>query len=178
MLHLSMDGPSVSRKVFRLLCEGRESNGYPSLVHIGSCGLHIIHGSFQMGAKEGGWDIEVLLKALWNIFRDSPARRADYERVADSVVFPLKFCSHRWVEDEQVAERALQLRPNVLKMLQVWQSLAPSKRLSCKSYGTLIDTHRDHLISIKLRFFKSVAAKLKAFLMEFQTDFPMLPFLA
>ena len=37
--------------------------------------------------------------------------------------------------------------------------------------------HKDHLIPIKLRFFKSVAAKLKAFLKEFQTDFPMLPFL-
>ena len=119
-----------------------------------------------------------MLKALRNIFRDSPARRANYERVADSVVFPLKFCSHRWVEDEQFGERALQVRPNVLKVLQFWQSLAPSKRPSCKSYGTLIDMHRDHLISIKLRFFKSVAAKLKAFLMEFQTDFPMLPFLA
>ena len=99
MLQLSMGGPSVSWKVFRLLSESRESNGYPSLVNTGSCGLYVIHGSFQMGAKESGWDIEVLLKALWNIFRDSPARRANYERVADSVVFPLKFCSHRRVED-------------------------------------------------------------------------------
>ena len=38
--------------------------------------------------------------------------------------------------------------------------------------------HKDHLIPIKLRFSKSVAAKLKAFLKEFQTDFPMLAFLA
>ena len=115
MLQLSMDGPSVNWKVFRLLCESRESNGYPSLVNIGSCGLHIIHGSFQMGAKESGRDIEVLLKTLWNIFRDSPARRADYERVADTVVFPLKFCSHRWVEGEEVAERALQVCPTLQK---------------------------------------------------------------
>ena len=64
MLHLSMDGPSVNWKLFPLLCESRESNGYPSLVNIGSCGLHVIHGSFQMGTKESGWDIEVLLKAL------------------------------------------------------------------------------------------------------------------
>ena len=68
--------------------------------------------------------------------------------------------------------------PNVLKVLQFWQSLAPSKRQSCKSYGTLIDMHKDHLIPIKLRFFKSVAAKLKAFLKEFQTDFRCCLFLA
>ena len=77
------------------------------MVSIGSCSLHVIHGSCQMGAKESGWDIEVLLKALWNIFRDSPARRADYVCVTDTVVFPLKFYSHRWVEDKEVAEGAL-----------------------------------------------------------------------
>ena len=94
------------------------------------------------------------------------------------MVFPSKFCSHGWVKDEQVAERALQVWPNVLKMFPFCQYLAKSKRSTCKSYGTLIDIHKNRLKPIKLRFFKSVAAKLKAFLKEFQSDFPMLPFLA
>ena len=131
-----------------------------------------------MGTKESGWDIEVLLKALWNIFRDSPARRAVYKRVADTVVFPLKFCSHRWVEDGQVAERALQVRPSVSKVLQFWQSLAPSKDQVARAMELPMNMHRDRLIPIKLRFSKSVAAKLKGFLKVFQTDFPMLLFLA
>ena len=77
MSHLEQNKMLQLLQVFRLLCESRESNGYPSLVNTGSCGLHVIHGSFQMSAKESGWNIEVLLKVLWNIFRDSPARRAD-----------------------------------------------------------------------------------------------------
>ena len=58
MLQLSMGGPSVNWKVFRLLCESRESNGYPSLVNIGCCCLHVIHGSFQTDAKESGWELK------------------------------------------------------------------------------------------------------------------------
>ena len=136
----------------------------------------MVHFKWVQRKVAGHWSF---VKSLWNIFRDSLARRPEYERVADTVVFPSKFCSHGLVEDEQVAERALQVWPNVLKMFPFCQSLAKSKRSTCKSYGTLIDIHKNRLKKpIKLRLFKSFAAKLKAFLKEFQNDFPMLPFLA
>ena len=55
----------------------------------GSCGLHAVHAAFCTGCKATDWKIEGLLRALWYLFHDSPARRDDYTIVTGSTVFPL-----------------------------------------------------------------------------------------
>lgn len=51
LLQVSMDGPNVNWSFFKKL--QLELNSEPevdaSLFDIGSCGLHVIHGAFQMG---------------------------------------------------------------------------------------------------------------------------------
>ena len=48
---------------------------FPSLINIGSCGLHVVHGAFKTGFQSVGWDLNKVFKAMWKFFHDSPARR-------------------------------------------------------------------------------------------------------
>ena len=75
---------------------------------MGSCGLHTVHNSFKTGAKKSGWNVSSFLSSLYYLYKDSPARREDYRKVSSSTVLPLKFVSHRWLENVPVTERALQ----------------------------------------------------------------------
>ncbi|CAM4635460.1 unnamed protein product [Leuciscus chuanchicus] len=148
LLQISMDGPAVNWKLLRIFQEDKSQKDpdAPKMIHLGSCGLHVLHGSFQDGERETGWKVGDVLRALWQMFHDSPARRADFIEVTKTTTFPLKFCAHRWVEDLAVAERAVEVWPAVQQYISSHQKLPKSK--------------------------------LKSFLEKFQTDAPMVPFLA
>ena len=57
MYHLSMDRPYVNWNVFELLNAERCENEFPSLINIGSCGLHVVHGAFKTGFQSVDWDL-------------------------------------------------------------------------------------------------------------------------
>ena len=117
MLQISMDGPSTNWKFLDLLVEDREESepDIPSLINVGSCGLHIVHGAFKYGATKAGWKLVGVMRSLYNCFNDSPARREDYlAACGGNAKFGLQFCSTRWLEDVPVAERAINIWPCVL----------------------------------------------------------------
>ena len=120
LLQLLMDGPRLNWKVLSLLCEDREKQDadLPKLLNIGSCGLHIVHEAFCTGCQATEWKIEQVLRALWYLFHDSPARRDDFKEVTGTTVFTCKFCATRWIEDSRVAERALEIWPNIEKYIK------------------------------------------------------------
>ena len=94
MLQLSMDGPSTNWNVLKMLNEYRSEKEYPTLIDIGCCGLHVIHGSFQTGVKATGWKLDGVLKAMWQIFHDSPARRDVYIQITRCDLFPLRYFNY------------------------------------------------------------------------------------
>lgn len=91
MLQLSMDGPRTNWNVLELLNNQRSVSEVPLLIDIGSCGLHVIHGAFRTGVEATTWNIKKVLKAMWQIFADSPARRDIYIRETKSEEFPLRY---------------------------------------------------------------------------------------
>ena len=95
LAQLSMDGPNVNWKVFRLMQKDVEKQAGKKLLNIGSCGLHVIHNSFRDGCSAAEWDVETFLSSVRWLFKDSPARREDYTSVTGSTSFPLDFCRHR-----------------------------------------------------------------------------------
>ena len=111
LIQLSMDGPNVNWAFLDTLEEYRktEDPNAPTLINIGSCGIHVLYGVYKTALKETDWELEKNLKAAHGIFKKSPARRADYlsangheERYDDKSLcafFPLKFCGHRWLEN-------------------------------------------------------------------------------
>ncbi|KAJ8364953.1 hypothetical protein SKAU_G00137840 [Synaphobranchus kaupii] len=84
LLQISMDGPMVNWKFLRIFQEDK-SQADPDAPKMINLGLHVVHGSFQNGEKETGWKMGDVLRALWQLFHDSPARRDDFIETAEAI---------------------------------------------------------------------------------------------
>lgn len=177
LAQISMDGPNVNWKFHDIIQEKLSNNHNISLLNIGSCGLHIVHNSFKSGAVASGWDIESVLKSLYYLFKDSPARREDYLKVASDSRLPLKFVSHRWLENIPVCERVLAIWDDVVKYVGAVEKKSLPKP-ECRSFQVVQQATNHALFVAKLQFFKAVALHLQPFLVCYQTDAPMVPFLS
>ena len=60
----------------------REGNELPPLENVGGCGLQVLYGAFKTAFQAMYWWLDKILKAMWNLFHDSPARRETYIRVS------------------------------------------------------------------------------------------------
>jgi len=126
-----MDGPSVNWKFLESLRESRDGDDR-KLLDIGLCGLHVLHGALQTGHSASGWSVNEFLRAIYGLFKDSPARRADFTAITGSTLYPKKFCQVRWVENVSVATRALDVLSNVTKYVADKSGALPSNT-TCKN---------------------------------------------
>lgn len=177
---ISMDGPAVNMKFFKDYVEDRRvlDPDNTSPLEIGSCGLHVIHGAFKTAFENTGWKLASILRSLFYLFHGSPARMKDFMDITGSNLFPLQFCGTRWVEDSNVAKRAVICWDNVKKYIHRISSGPKNKIPKCNSYKVISDAVKDNFTPAKLHVFISISNLLKPFLMHFQTDKPMIPFLA
>ena len=113
MVQISMDGPNVNWKFYDMMKVNLSEEFHTTPVNIGSCGIHTVHNSFKAGVVATEWSISPLLSSLYYHFKDSPARREDYVKVTGNSQLPLKFVSHRWLENVVVSERALNIWRNI-----------------------------------------------------------------
>lgn len=178
MIQVSSDGPNVNLKFLKLYGEKRDLDEFPSLVDIGTCGLHTVHGSLKSGVKLSDWRIGKILKAMFKLLDESPARRDVFRSVTESDVFPLPFCGHRWCENEGCLCRAEKIWPSIVKYIEHLNKLKSYEQPQGKSFSTLQQAIKDPLMSAKFKLVELVANKLNLFLRGFQTDQPMVPFLA
>lgn len=102
-----MDGRNVNLKFLRLLKNYLEEPNAPLFVELGTCGLHILHNIHHNCFTTVNWEIERNLTAIYTLFNNVPARRADYIYASKSDLFPLKFCHVRWLNNEECAERGI-----------------------------------------------------------------------
>ena len=118
LIQLSMDGPNVNWAAYRKL-EEKLSNEYRiKLVNTGSCGLHTVHNSFKEAINSTAWKLSGVLSSLHELFKDVPARRQDYKDVTGHELYPLQMCSHRWVENLSVCERAIAIRHSIIQYVK------------------------------------------------------------
>ncbi|XP_029956953.1 uncharacterized protein LOC115395522 isoform X1 [Salarias fasciatus] len=170
-----MDGPNVNLKLGDLLQKEHAELYGAQLVKTGSCGLHTLHNAVKAGFTM--WQLDKLLRALHFLFHNVPARREDFTALTGSTAFPLPFCGHRWVENLPVAERATQVWPMILKYVDaVKQKKLPNPGTA--SYDTIEMAQADPFIGAKLEFFLAITRTYNPFLTKYQTDEPVLPFLA
>ena len=71
-----MDGTNVNLKFYRDFVQDRllQLSTTCSLVDIGVCNLHVVHGAFRTGVVSTGWKLSDLLKALEYLFADTFTR--------------------------------------------------------------------------------------------------------
>jgi len=177
MLQLSMDGPNVNWKFHDLVdSQLRKDNG-TSLLNIGSCGLHIVHGAFKHGVAASGWSVDEFLMSLHWIFKDTPTRREDYEKVVknSNPPYPLKFCKTRWIENGPVVERAIAVFHDVQNYIKAVENKTVNSP-NTKSFQCVKECCGDPLMVAKMSFYLSVVKQIAPFLTLYQSDKPMLPF--
>lgn len=139
MVQISMDGPSTNWRFYEEIVklQNEQDPDIPMLLNLGSCSLHVIHGAFKTGAQATGWNIDSLLRALYNLYHDAPARSEDFFSITGSTQLPLQFCSTRWLEDSPVAERAIMIWPSIVKYVQETLKGPKSKVPKIKSFSTI-----------------------------------------
>lgn len=171
LVQISMDGPNVNWKVFEILQKQVETDAGKMLINIGPCGLHILHNTFRDGCQSSGWEIEHGLSSLFWLFHDSPARHEDFVKATGCNTAMRKFCKHRWVENANVSER-----PHVKNYIgMVGRGGLPNVKV--KSFEEVKNRCADALFTVKVATFNSIAREIDPFLVSYQTDKPMLPFL-
>ena len=83
----------------------------------------------------------------------------------------------RWVEDKKVSDRIIEIWPSIVKIVNHWSSLPPSKQPKCKSYEVLKNAVKDPSVVAKFNFFSFLAGRLLPYLTRYQSQKPMIPFL-
>ena len=96
------------------------------------------------------------------------------KNVLHPILWPVVF---RWVENKWGAIRFLEKCSNMVKTVNHLESLQKWKRSSPKSSEDLLTAVNDNLIPAKLQFFSFIASLFKPFLLKYQNEKPMLPFL-
>jgi len=172
LVQISMDGPAVNLSFMRVFLKEFEAKFDKSLLETGVCSLHVVSGAIKHGHKASDWKVEAFLKALYELWKRSPARRAEYTTITGSNNFPKKFCATRWTENVGACQRAIEIFPHVKKFCT---HVKPKPNI--QAFDTVQKTITDPFSEAKLHFFRTIADDFEPFLRRFQNDRPMFPFL-
>ena len=155
----------------------RGESDLPALADIGTCSLHSVCGALKH-ADTKTFLVGKFLSSYYYVFSDSPSRRSVLLQANDlqSAKFPTKFCATRWVQNADVAQNMISMLPllkNFVEFVSGDKSLEPKS----DSYAYMKERMKDPLLLPKIAFFCDIARILERFLIKFQTDAPMVPFL-
>ena len=100
MLQISMDGPATNWSFYdSYIEEQNKDKEAPQVLELGSCGIHVVHGAFKSAIEASGWTIDSILRSMYYLFKDSPARSMKYEKLTSEKRYAMKFCTTQWLED-------------------------------------------------------------------------------
>ena len=91
LVQVSMNSPNVNWSFLEQLSSDLHDAYGTTMLFLGSCGLHVINSSLTTGHKAANWKVQVQLKSFFKLFKDSPARRADYIDFTGCNQFPKTF---------------------------------------------------------------------------------------
>ena len=117
------------------------------------------------------------IKSLHKLLKKAGGRRKDYKTEESSKRLPYSFCKTCWLDDKLVADRAIEMWPNIKKNLQVWQSGPKSKFPDSRYYRIVRDAAADDLVLVKMQFFSYVASLMQPFLTLYQNTQPIVAFM-
>ena len=115
LLQISMDGPSTKWKFLATFMKKRNEvfPEMPDILFPGSCGLHVVRGALKSGTQATTWNLASLLRFLYYLLHDVPARAEDCAECTGGAPIPKLFCCRRWCEDATVAGRAIPIWPSI-----------------------------------------------------------------
>nr|CAD7569336.1 unnamed protein product [Timema californicum] len=147
---------SVSSEIEHIKCV--TDNEVCSLLNLGTCGLHVVHGSLRTGVGSSDWDISSLLRHMYYLFTESTARRALFTQLTGCTSFPLKFCGFAkkrllgetalTVTERQKLEFIHECRSMLTTMIAKLQERSPLKQKTVIDLSSLVPCviqHSPHL---------------------------------
>lgn len=178
IIQLATDGPNVNIKLFRIFREYLQENngGSTMLLDVGTCSVHIVHGSFKTAHQKVSWKVNDFLRRAYFLFKDFPVRRSEYGHHDSSTKFPLKFCSICWLENVPALRRGLE----ILKPLRMYFKRIEEKKINApqsQNYTLLKTILKDELLEAKMAFMLTIAEECHPFLLQFQSNNALFPFL-
>ena len=81
-----MDSTSVNWNVLDIVFEKRNGNEFEQLLVNGSCSQHVSHGVFKNGVTITKQDFRKILKSMFYLFHNSPARRDIYMHEGETCI--------------------------------------------------------------------------------------------
>ena len=119
--------------------------------------MHIVSGPLNAGVNASDWKVNEVMKAMWKIVSDSPARRDIYLKSSISGKLPQRFCGTRCVKNEDTAEKTILVWPHNVALIKHFLALCPSKRpKNNKSFDKLAQSINDKQTIIKLTFLRKL----------------------
>ena len=109
------------------------------------CENILVHGGYKTAFDETGWQMGKILRSLGYLFKDSPARREEFNNITGCQEFPLLFCSTRWIEDIDVGERAIVIWKPITKYIKTVLS-GPKMIPKCTYFNEVAKATRDPLM--------------------------------
>ena len=127
------------------------------IISIGSCPLHVIHGSFRKGIKSTTWFIEELMNDIWFWFSRSSARREDFVSVARSINecysrFLCRFVETRWIEIGPVIDCVIQQWNVINEYFLAYLPTVDKKIELNNKYNRIKDLINDKSTLVKFHF--------------------------
>ena len=133
LLHVSMDDPNVNW-AFSSELPNYWTEMRSKLLSTESCSLHAINRAFKPGEQKTDWKLKKVFRGLHQILHYIPARQNDYANKTERSQLPLPFYGTQWIEDEQVAARAIKIWDDLCQLCTLWQSQPKNKQPSSHSY--------------------------------------------
>ena len=110
IMQVSMDGPNVNWSFLKMFNAYLQTNcDEKTLINLGSCGLHVVHGSLKTGHSAAKWSVHQILRSMYNLFKTSPAQRSDLCAIKPDTKFPLKFFKVRSCGNTPACTRAIEV---------------------------------------------------------------------
>ena len=94
IIQISMDGPNVNWKFLELYNNELRDSHQKTLLNLESYGLHVLHGSLQTGHYAEKWNVNSKLRSMYNLFKQLPARRANFSAINPESKFIVTYDYH------------------------------------------------------------------------------------
>lgn len=179
IISLSMDGPPVNKKVFKLFDEHLSKINSKPLLNVGSCSIHFVHNGFLNGIDELSLDVSDYIVKVFYFFHHKDVRREKYKIVQEKVQVKLhnfeKHIETRWLTLGPAAEKMISQIPALEEYFLNDIPLKDKKTLKTKRYLDIKEYIDNPLLILYLKFASYTAEVFtKNFTQLFQKEKPLI----
>lgn len=137
LLHIGMDGPNVNKAFEERLRKELVDKHQATILDVGTCTLHKVHNAFRQGVDEMSFDFDKFVIDVSSFFKQSAARRKDYEMMEIFTDlephFAKKHVRSRWLSLRKACLRILEQYPNLKQYFLIFIPLQPNFKKDTKT---------------------------------------------